>query len=305
MGDIQTIKKIIEGKSIFFSLLTIFLFIVFLIQSFQIYSLHKKVALLGNEVASTSATLSLTTSELFQNVKGLSTTLTNTEETISAVKNQVGGVEQVVGSISGTVGTLKKLAEVDPEVLKKYSKVYFLSENYVPLHLVAVPTQYLYDSNRQEQYVSEALPHLVNMLETAKAQNIPIYIKSGYRSFGEQKSLKSAYTVLYGAGTSNTFSADQGYSEHQLGTTVDFITTGMNGQLSGFDKTVAYEWLTKNAHNFGFVLSYPKGNKYYIYEPWHWRFVGIELATYLYQNKLNFYDVDQRVIDKYLAKTFE
>src|SRR3990167_1970818 len=113
------------------------------------------------------------------------------------------------------------------------------------------------------------------------------------------------YTVVYGAGTANSFSADQGYSEHQIGTTLDFITTRLSGQLTGFDKTEGYQWLLNNAHNFGFILSYPKNNTYYVYEPWHWRFVGVKLATYLYDNKLNFYDMDQREIDTYLANTFD
>jgi D-alanyl-D-alanine carboxypeptidase len=158
---------------------------------------------------------------------------------------------------------------------------------------------------RQEQFLSEATPHLISLLSFAKASGITLYVKSGYRSFAEQRSLKSAYSVTYGAGTANTFSADQGYSEHQLGTTVDFITVGLNGQLAGFDKTPAFLWLQDNAHKYGFVLSYPKGNKYYMYEPWHWRFVGVKLATYLHDNKLNFYDLDQREIDKYLANIFD
>ena len=85
---------------------------------------------------------------------------------------------------------------------------------------------------------------------------------------------------MYGSGA-NSFSADQGYSEHQLGTTVDFSTSSLGGSLNGFDQTEAYEWLDKNAHRFGFILSYSKDNAYYIYEPWHWRFVGKDLALYI------------------------
>jgi D-alanyl-D-alanine carboxypeptidase len=176
---------------------------------------------------------------------------------------------------------------------------------YTPSHLSVIPTDFTYSANRQEQFLSEATPHLISLLSFAKASGITLYVKSGYRSFAEQRSLKSAYSVTYGAGTANTFSADQGYSEHQLGTTVDFITVGLNGQLAGFDKTPAFLWLQDNAHKYGFVLSYPKGNKYYMYEPWHWRFVGVKLATYLHDNKLNFYDLDQREIDKYLANIFD
>jgi D-alanyl-D-alanine carboxypeptidase len=278
----------------------------------EIAQLQDTVSNLSTELASTTAALSWNTYQLSHNITdlrtatlGLSNTLTYTQQNIDAVKNQVGGVEQTVGSISGAVGTLQKLATVDDEILKKYSKVYFMNENYTPSHLSVIPTDFTYSANRQEQFLSEATPHLISLLSFAKASGITLYVKSGYRSFAEQRSLKSAYSVTYGAGTANTFSADQGYSEHQLGTTVDFITVGLNGQLAGFDKTPAFLWLQDNAHKYGFVLSYPKGNKYYMYEPWHWRFVGVKLATYLHDNKLNFYDLDQREIDKYLANIFD
>ena len=110
--------------------------------------------------------------------------------------------------------------------------------------------------------------------------------------------------MLYGVGA-NQFSADQGYSEHQLATTVDLITKGLGGQLPGFDKTDAYKWLEKRAYKYGFILSYPSGNSYYMYEPWHWRFVGVKLATYLHNTDRNFYDIDQREIDTYLSNIFD
>lgn len=278
----------------------------------QVSVLTKNVNYLTVELASTTAGLSQNTDKLSQNItdlrtqsQGLSKTLSGTQKNIDAVKTQVGGVEQTVGSISGTVGTLQKLSQIDPELLKKYSKVYFMNENYTPAHLVSVPDEYLYSKTRSEQFLAEGWPYLKNLFDTAKASGVTLYAKSAYRSFAEQKSLKSSYTFLYGAGTANSFSADQGYSEHQLGTTVDFITEGQAGQLAGFDKTQAYQWLLANAYRFGFELSYPKSNTYYVYEPWHWRFVGVKLATYLYDNKLNFYGVDQREIDKYLVSLYD
>lgn len=278
----------------------------------QISELTKGVAYLTVELASTTAGLSQNTSKLSQNItdlrtenKGLSKTLSSAQKNIDAVKTQVGGVEQNVGSISGTVGILKKLSQIDPELLKKYSKVYFLNENYTPAHLTTIPTEYLYSESRPEQFLSEAWPYLKNLFDESKTNGVTLFAKSAYRSFARQQLSKTAYTTIYGAGTANTFSADQGYSEHQLGTTVDFITTGLGGELTGFEKTKASEWLLANAHRFGFELSYPKGNAYYIYEPWHWRFVGVKLATYLHDKKLNFYDVDQREIDTYLANTFD
>ena len=112
--------------------------------------------------------------------------------------------------------------------------------------------------------------------------------------------------MVYGAGTANQFSADQGYSEHQLGTAVDLITTGQGGMLDqAFAKTDAYGWLTENAYKYGFILSYPSGNSYYLYEPWHWRYVGVELATDLHEKSGYFYDLDQRATDTYLISIFD
>jgi len=221
------------------------------------------------------------------------------------VQYQLGGVKEQVGSIGGTVNDLQKLSKTDPQLLAKYSKVFFLSENYAPARLVLMPTQYQYDEKKPLQLIPEVLPYFQRMVDQAKSDGIALYAQSAYRSFNSQGALKGQYAVTYGSGTANTFSADQGYSEHQLGTTVDLITTGTSGQLTGFDKTPAYTWVLANAHRYGFVLSYPQKNSYYIFEPWHWRFVGMKLATDLHNQNKYFYELDQRTIDTYLLNVFD
>ncbi|HZX50195.1 MAG TPA: D-alanyl-D-alanine carboxypeptidase family protein, partial [Candidatus Paceibacterota bacterium] len=228
-----------------------------------------------------------------------------TQQNVEAVQSRLGGFEQQVGQISGTVNTLEKLSKTDPELLQKYSKVYFLNEHYVPERLTQIPSNYLYSDNSPEHIHTVVWPYLKELLDAAQLANVPVYIRSAYRSFDEQSALKTQYTVLYGAGTANQFSADQGYSEHQLGTTVDFITTGLSGQLTGFENTQAYQWLLANAHKYGFTLSYPSGNPSYIFEPWHWRYVGISLAGYLHDQNKYFYDFEQREIDEYLVNLFD
>lgn len=213
-------------------------------------------------------------------------------------------IQSQIQDITSTVGQLKKLSETDVELLKKYSKIYFLNENYVPLKLSDIDPKYLNIKNKQVQVHSDILPHLIAMLESAKSQGVEVQILSGYRSFSIQASLKSEYKITYGSGA-NKFSADQGYSEHQLGTTLDFTTEKIGAVLSGFDKTNAYKWLSSNAYKYGFILSYPKNNAYYIYEPWHWRYVGVALATKLHDQGINFYDASQRDIDQYLTNIFD
>jgi len=264
--------------------------------------LSAQIDILKNELAVTSRILQESIAETHSS---LASELEAERAKASALSQQLGSVEGAVGNLSGSVNTLEKLSETDPELLQKYSKVYFLNENYIPERLAAVDKKYLYTESRSESVEYHAWPHLKDLINAADAQGVTIYIKSAYRSFDEQTELKNAYSVTYGSGA-NAFSADQGYSEHQLGTTVDLITTGLKGELTeAFGETQAYTWLQNNAYKYGYILSYPRNNAYYIYEPWHWRFVGVELATYLHNTGKSFYDLEQRQLDTYLVNIFD
>ena len=206
--------------------------------------------------------------------------------------------------VNDKVDELEKIIETDKELLQKYSKIYFLNEHYTPSKLRDIPSDMLNAGAKPQQIHSRVWRFLENMIEDAARDGIDLKVVSGYRSFDTQVDLKSGYKTIYGSGA-NQFSADQGYSEHQLGTTVDLNTPGTVPTSISFSGTPAYEWLTKNAYKHGFVLSYPKGNAYYMYEPWHWRFVGENLADDLFDDGKNFYDLEQREIDKYLGEIFD
>jgi D-alanyl-D-alanine carboxypeptidase len=203
------------------------------------------------------------------------------------------------------VEALDKLISLDRELLEKYSKIYFLNENYVPSSLTSIPRVYVNRNATHFQMHTSVLPYLKRLMDAGNNAGITLQALSAYRSFGEQATLKKNYIIVYGATEANKFSADQGYSEHQLGTTLDFTTAKLNGELEGFDKTPEYKWLLDNAYQYGFVLSYPEGNTYYKFEPWHWRFVGVALATRLHVENKDFYNMDQREIDKYLINIFD
>ncbi len=203
------------------------------------------------------------------------------------------------------VMNLDKLAKSDPELLKKYSKVYFLNENYSPISTEKIPTDYILNTNIEYKLHANVLPFLTSMIDDARREGVEPLIVSAYRSFGTQADLKTQKRVTYGANTANRFVAEQGYSEHQLGTTVDLATKSMPSLSYRFDTTKEFEWLKNNAYKYGFVLSYPKGNSYYAYEPWHWRFIGIPLATQLHQDGIYFYNLDQKFIDQYLLTMFD
>lgn len=221
-------------------------------------------------------------------------------------KNRADAVQIMLGAAKDTVGVLEKLRATDSELLKKYSKVYFLNENYSPKKLSEIDSQYFYNPQKSLFFLDSILPYLQEMISAAQSAGVDIKILSAYRSFKEQADLKSSYTVVYGVGA-NKFSADQGYSEHQLGTTADFTTSKLGESLmtASFEKTQAYKWLLENAHKYGFILSYPKSNGYYRFEPWHWRFIGRDFASRLFDDKINFYDLDQRLLDTYLISFFD
>lgn len=249
--------------------------------------------LASSTIAELSSRLSLTADEL-----------DDIQDDYRDEKNKNDEFENQIKKISGTVGVLDKLSKTDKELLQKYSKVYFLNEHYIPEKIVPIEKKYLYNENASKSIHGKVEPYLNDMIDAALKDGIKIWVVSSYRSFNEQASLKGAYTKTYGSGA-NTFSADQGYSEHQLGTTLDFTTEGLNGSINGFDGTPAYTWMQKNAHKYGFTLSYPKGNAFYVYEPWHWRFVGKDLASDLKKDDAYFYDWDQRKIDEYLISIFD
>ena len=219
-------------------------------------------------------------------------------------QNRNNGIESQVLQISGAVDTFQKLSETDPQLLEKYSRVYFLNENCVPKSLTPIASSSLLDKNISEEFLTQALPYLVGMLNAAASDGVTLDVASAYRSFGEQSTLKSIYEMTYGSGA-NKFSADQGYSEHQLGTAVDLTTPDIGALTLKFASSTSYAWLTANAYKYGFELSYPQKNPYYIFEPWHWRFVGVALATWLHDSNISFYDAPQRTINQYLISLFD
>jgi len=219
-------------------------------------------------------------------------------------RNRNEDFEDQIRDLAGTLGDLDKLARIDEELLQKYSRVYFLNENYIPERLEKIRDKYVLAGRGDEYFHAEAIDQLEDLLDDARRDGHDIKVVSAYRSFDEQNEIKGIFTQIYGEGA-NTFSADQGFSEHQLGTTVDLITPEVGTLTQDFADTEAYEWLLDNAYKHGFILSYPEGNSFYIFEPWHWRFVGEDLARDLHRSDETFYTMDQRDINDYLLTIFD
>jgi LAS superfamily LD-carboxypeptidase LdcB len=212
--------------------------------------------------------------------------------------------EDQIRGLAGTLGDLDKLAKIDEELLAKYSKVFFLNENFIPDRLKEIDDKYILEGKKDQYFHASAFDHMEDLMKAAYKDDIDLKIVSAYRSFDEQTDIKGQFTQVYGEGA-NTFSADQGFSEHQLGTTLDLTTPEIGGTFNSFSQTEAYEWLLDNAYKYGFILSYPEDNSFYIFEPWHWRFVGTDLARDLDRSDDTFYTLEQREINEYLLELFD
>lgn len=251
------------------------------------------------KIASLEASTTLLTSALASS----SAEKLELENRLGIMVSDNSSLAQRVVATQNQIAVLDKLRFTDKELLVKYSKVFFLNENYVPSALATITPTLSYDGKKELRIHADVKPFLERMMADARASGHPLALVSAYRSFKEQATLKSAYSMTFGSGA-NKFSADQGFSEHQLGTTLDFTTPTLGASYTNFATTDGYAWLTANAYKYGFVLSYPKNNSYYMYEPWHWRFVGIVLSARLRQEGKYFYDLEQRDIDSYLIDIF-
>ena len=115
-----------------------------------------------------------------------------------------------------------------------------------------------------------------------KSLGLNLWIASGYRSYATQKRLYNNYVSSDGKEAADTYSARPGYSEHQTGLAFD-----LNSVEESFANTDEGKWVKDNCYRYGLIIRYPKGKESitgYIYEPWHLRYVGVKLATKLYND---------------------
>ena len=172
------------------------------------------------------------------------------------------------------------------------NRTYNLPDTYVPGDLVKltdVPTVLSNpEVNQMRSVAYEALKQLFTAAKDEAAYDL--YARSGYRSYNTQVSLYNSYVANHGQAAADTFSAKPGQSEHQTGLVMDITCEAMNFQLDDtFGDTEEGKWVSENAHRFGFIVRYPKGKEDitgYMYEPWHLRYLGVELATEVYESGL-------------------
>lgn len=130
----------------------------------------------------------------------------------------------------------------------------------------------------------EARAAFDKMAKDAEIEGFIITAFSSYRSYDYQKQLYERYVKKDGKDNADRYSARPGYSEHQTGLAFDVGEVGRENLwlTEEFGETPAGKWLMENAHKYGFILRYPKGKEEitgYMYESWHYRYLGVELAT--------------------------
>ncbi len=167
------------------------------------------------------------------------------------------------------------------------NKFYQLPEDYTPEALVNVSNWYCYGENKITQETYDAF---INMYNAAKEQNIKIIINSSYRNYQEQEQTYQELKATYGSKKADEQAARPGHSEHESGLAIDVFTPG-NTTTVNFKESEAYQWLKNHAHEYGFIERYPEDKEYltgYRFESWHWRYVGIEIATQIHEEEITF-----------------
>ncbi len=159
-----------------------------------------------------------------------------------------------------------------------------LTSDYIPDDLEIINVKY---SCENKYLRKEARINFENMAKDAKKKGFNIVAVSTYRSYEYQEKLYNNYVLDKGFYYADIASARAGHSEHQTGLAIDVANESLD--YDNFESTKEFDWMKKNAYKYGFILRYPKG-KFHItgfkYEPWHYRYVGIDIATYIYKNKL-------------------
>lgn len=174
------------------------------------------------------------------------------------------------------------------------NKFYQLSSTFEPTDLVSVKEGYYVQDGKSYLLSERALNAFVEMSDAAQKDGVSIKIISAYRTYNYQENLYNKYTANNGKAAADRFSARPGHSEHETGLAID-----INDVAQAFENTEAFQWLTENSYKYGYILRYPKGKEDttgYMYEPWHYRYLGADLATKVHSSNLTY--------DEYYAKYF-
>ncbi|OPH46866.1 peptidase M15 [Paenibacillus ferrarius] len=188
---------------------------------------------------------------------------------------------------SGAVQVIAKPESVTVLVNKQNS----LPSSYEPTDLVYPDIPFVFAEKIEKRKMrSTAAGAIEKLFAGAEKDNIHLSGVSAYRSFATQKSVFQRYVLKDGEEKAKTYSAVPGTSEHETGLAID--VTGSDGKCAAedcFGGTKEANWLEKHAAEYGFIIRYPKGKADitgYQYEPWHIRYVGVDVAKEIAAKKV-------------------
>lgn len=191
------------------------------------------------------------------------------------------------------LGTKETVVGKDGEHIQKYIDGAYCFDG-----IVVINKSYPAEESYAPEQSPDAEKAFEKMQKAAAQDNISLKIVSGYRTYDYQKQLYQNYVQRDGKQLADTYSARPGHSEHQTGLAFD-----LNNASDSFAGTKEAAWIADNCCKFGFIVRYPADKTDitgYEYEPWHVRYVGKELAEYLYDNNLcleEYFGIDSRYKD--------
>lgn len=179
------------------------------------------------------------------------------------------------------------------------NKYNYLANDYVYGNLVKIPNEYT--NTVGSELSSVALDALKKLIDDSNKEGLYIRANYAYRSYGYQEGVYNDYKKKYNEKYADSISARPGYSEHQTGLAVDVGVAYNHSNGKKFADTKEFEWMKDNCYKYGFILRYPEGKADitgYNYEAWHYRYVGVEAATYIHDNDITFEEYYAYFIDK-------
>lgn len=194
-------------------------------------------------------------------------------------------IDKSKGNNTDSIGKDKETftENINSEYLRLINKCNKISSEYEPDDLVIPSIRFGNNGDMMVQYMrSDAAMALEQLFKAAKSDGITLIAISGYRSYEYQISVYNNEVSNVGEIEANRFVAKPGESEHQLGLAMDILSDEYMVLDEEFEDTDAFRWLRDNMSKFGFILRFPKGKESitgYGYEPWHLRYVGVEVAT--------------------------
>lgn len=170
-----------------------------------------------------------------------------------------------------------------------------LAEDFVPDDLITIDGKYASSDDLQCSRI--AFNAYKKMSDAAESEGYGLIINSAYRSYQDQVELSNLYLQTYGEAYVEKYVAKPGYSEHQTGLAFDIGSRSVNV----FGNSKEYQWMEENAYKYGFIHRFTKQYEFitgFRDEPWHYRYVGVEIASYIHEHAISFEEYWALFLDK-------